>query len=80
MTVEHKKKKEYDPPIVKEIGGTFEQAMGVTSNCATGVSFGSGDSCTNGSAPAGGGCSTGSRDQGCSGGGSDAACATGWGG
>lgn len=63
------KKKAYEPPVIKEIGGVFEQAMGVSA-CTTGNFF-STDPCARGTTP-GGSCSGGSLDQACAGGGSDA--------
>jgi hypothetical protein len=63
------KKKAYEPPLIREIGGVFEQAMGVSA-CATGNFF-STDPCARGTTP-GGGCANGSVDQACAGGGSDA--------
>ena len=30
MTDKEKKKKKYEPPVVREIGGVFDQAMGVS--------------------------------------------------
>jgi hypothetical protein len=62
------KKKRYEPPVIREIGGVFEQAMGVSA-CNTGQFF-SIDPCARGLTP-GGGCSNGQYDQLCSGGGSD---------
>ena len=70
MSNSKKTKKQYEPPIVKEIGGIFEQAMGV-SQCTTGSRF-SGAGCNGGGIPAGdcpGGpsnfsCQTGSSDTG----------------
>ncbi len=51
-----KKKKVYEPPMVKEIGGVFEQAMGLScvigaifSDCAGGPRFG--EACRGGRAP-----------------------------
>ena len=51
-----KKKKVYEPPMVKEIGGVFEQAMGLScvvgtvfSDCAVGPRFG--EACPGGLAP-----------------------------
>ena len=63
------KKKKYEPPVVKEIGGIYEQAMGV-SNCTTGSFFAS-DPCRAGLTPAGVGCRRGLIDQGCLTGGTD---------
>lgn len=59
MAIEQKKKKKYEPPMVKEIGGVFEQALGLT--CTTGGSFASGE-CTGGISPSTGGCSLGQQD------------------
>jgi len=64
-----KKKKAYEPPMVKEIGGVFEQAMGLSA-CATGALFQAdcaaggafGQPCRGGLAPAGG-CPGGPIDQ-----------------
>ena len=71
-----KKKKEYKPPQVKEIGGIFEQAMGV-SQCTTGSSFTT-SPCARGVTPAGG-CPGGPVNQGCFGGGTDTGgCARGF--
>lgn len=61
-------KKKYEPPVIREIGGVFEQAMGV-SDCTTGNFFTT-DPCTGGGTPSGG-CSGGSVDQACFGGGGD---------
>ena len=70
-----KRKKPYEPPIVREIGSVFEQAMGV-SQCAAGNSF-SGGGCTGGRQP-GGGCPGGPVNQACALGPSDSgACARG---
>jgi hypothetical protein len=66
---DREKKKGYEPPQVKEIGGVFEQAMGLsncvtgslfTANCAAGGSFGA--ACRGGLTPAGG-CPGGGIDQ-----------------
>mgnify|MGYP001613057084 CR=1 FL=1 len=38
MTDQQKNKKDYEPPKVKEIGGIYEQAMGI-SRCRTGGVF-----------------------------------------
>ncbi len=57
------KKKKYEPPVVKEIGGIYEQAMGV-SNCTQGSLF-STDPCSAGLTPGATGCSSGMIDQGC---------------
>ena len=78
MPVEHKKKKKYEPPIVKEIGGVFEQAMGVSS-CITGGNFTSPGDCTGGFNATGGECGGGMLDQGCIGGPSNTDCGGGWG-
>jgi len=65
------KKKKYEPPVVREIGGIYEQARGV-SNCATGSFFAT-DPCSAGLTPGGGtGCSGGIIDQGCLTGATDA--------
>lgn len=70
------KKKTYEPPVVREIGGAFEQAMGVSA-CATGGAFTT-DPCARGLTP-GGGCTNGALDQACAGGASDTAgCARGF--
>jgi hypothetical protein len=75
MSAKDRKNKKYEPPLVKEIGGTFEQAMGAT-QCATGGAFHAGD-CTVGTG-AQTGCSGGLADQACSGGASDqSGCNTG---
>jgi hypothetical protein len=73
----HKKKKNvYEPPIVKEIGGVFEQAMGV-SDCVTGGGF-SGVPCAGGASPLGG-CPGGPRNQACAAGATDlGACSAGF--
>lgn len=88
MPVKQKKNRKYEPPLVKEIGGVFEQAMGA-SQCVTGGTFQTGD-CPGGSG-AQTGCPGGFGDQSCSGGGSDqggcgggvgvsgGGCETGWG-
>ncbi len=72
----HKKKKNvYEPAIVKEIGGIFEQAMGI-SDCVTGGGF-SGTPCPGGASPVGG-CPGGPRNQACAAGATDlSACARG---
>jgi hypothetical protein len=62
------KKKKYEPPVVKEIGGVFQQAMGV-SQCVTGPTFTTG-TCTVGRS-ASTGCAQGNRDQACNTGASD---------
>lgn len=62
------KKKRYEPPVIREIGGVFEQAMGV-STCANGGGFISGP-CNAGQTPTGS-CSGGSLDQACFGGSGD---------
>jgi len=64
MSDSKKKKKKYEAPIVKEIGGIFEQAMGA-STCASGPGV-SIPNCSNGNAATS--CGTGNRDQGCAGG------------
>ena len=68
MTEGKPKKKKYEPPMVKEIGGVFEQAMGV-SQCTTGAAF-TGGACSPGTS-AGAGCTAGRLDQACAGGGTD---------
>jgi len=76
MAEENDNKKKYEPPMVKEIGGIFEQAMGA-SQCTTGTAFTVG-SCGSG-ASASSGCARGGFDQACSGGGSDfAGCSRGF--
>jgi hypothetical protein len=62
------RKKEYHPPVIKEVGGVFEQAMGLS--CAVGTVFsdcpggpGFGRTCPGGPAPT----------QGCPGGRTDTA-------
>lgn len=72
------KKKEYEPPIVKEIGAASEQAMGVT-QCTAGPSFAPGD-CNLGFT-ASTGCNAGFVDQGCAAGNTDVVsnCSWGWG-
>lgn len=76
MAEEKEKKKKYEPPMVREIGGIFEQAMGA-SQCTTGTAFAVG-ACARG-ASASGGCAGGAFDQACSGGGSDfAGCSRGF--
>ena len=59
MSDNQKKVKKYEPPMVKEIGGVFEQALGLT--CLAGSSF-SGTACANGPSPTTSGCATGPRD------------------
>jgi len=54
-------KKKYEPPVVKEIGGIYEQAMGVSA-CNTGSFFQ--PSCLGGTTP-GNGCGGGGWDSGC---------------
>lgn len=69
------KKKKYEPPRVKEIGGVFEQAMGA-SDCVTGGGF-SGAPCAVGLSPLGG-CPGGPRNQACAAGATDlGACSRG---
>lgn len=68
MSVDKKKRREYEPPIVKELGGVFEQALGAT-GCNAGPSFGSTE-CSTG-APVGGACTGGFGDQGCRAGNTD---------
>jgi|GEM_PF-1288213 len=76
MAEENEKKKKYEPPVVKEIGGVFEQAMGV-SQCTTGTAFTVG-ACNRG-ASASGGCAGGALDQACAmGGGDNAGCSRGF--
>ena len=66
MSDKNKKKKQYEPPEVREIGGVFEQAMGISS-CQTGGGVGAS-------------CTVGGNDVGCLAGGSDgAACSKGYG-
>jgi hypothetical protein len=67
MIPNKKKKKVYEPPMVKEIGGVFEQAMGLScvmgtvfSDCPGGTSFGA--TCPGGPAPTLG-CPGGSPDR-----------------
>ena len=77
MPASQKKNKKYEPPVVKEIGGVFEQAMGA-SQCVTGGAFQTGD-CPGG-AGAQTGCPGGFLDQGCLAGGTFGGnCSTGWG-
>ena len=68
MSDSSKKQKIYEPPVIREIGGVFEQAMGVSA-CDTGSYF-SIDPCARGLTP-GGGCNRGQYDQVCAGGSSD---------
>ena len=68
-----KKKKKYEPPMVKEIGGVFQQAMGV-SQCIAGPDFTT-TACSQGTS-AGSGCVQGTRDQACNRGASDVADCT----
>ncbi len=76
MADHKKKKKVYEPPLVKEIGGVFEQAMGV-SDCVTGAGF-SGSPCAGGASPLGG-CPGGPRNQACAAGATDlGACSAGF--
>ena len=82
MPDQTKKRKKYEPPVVKEIGGAFEQAMGV-SRCQTGGGVGGAGDCANGFTNQSGDCLTGARNQSCLAGASDAgaACQAGaWGG
>jgi hypothetical protein len=73
-----KGEKKYEPPTIKEIGGVFEQAMGV-SQCTTGGAFQAGD--CNAGTTAQTGCAGGIADQGClAGGGDTGGCSAGWGG
>ncbi|MGA1790291.1 MAG: hypothetical protein ACMUIM_02305 [bacterium] len=85
---DEKPKKQYEPPQVKEIGGDFEQAFGI-SNCVAGGAFVSSCSgggtfglpCGLGASPSGSGCSVGLSDQACAtGGGDTGACSMGTGG
>jgi hypothetical protein len=62
MSDSKKKKKEYEPPLIKEIGESFEQAMGV-SDCLIGSTF-TIISCVNGWTAVGG-CSVGQTDKVC---------------
>lgn len=88
MTEKQKKKKEYDPPIVKEIGGAFEQATGISNcmvggafmtNCVAGGPFG--QPCAIGGSPSGSGCTIGFSDQACATGSTDGgSCGMGTGG
>jgi hypothetical protein len=72
-----KEGKKYEPPMVKEIGGVFEQAMGAT-QCTTGGAFQAGD-CKAGTG-AQTGCPGGLLDQGCLAGNGDTGdCSSGWG-
>ena len=68
MSDPEKKKKEYEPPVIKEIGESFEQAMGI-SNCLVGSAFSVGP-CVMGRTAAGG-CSLGQSDRACTLGASD---------
>jgi hypothetical protein len=61
-------KRVYEPPVIREIGGVFEQAMGISA-CKTGWRF-STDPCGAGLTP-GSACSTGILDRACTRGGSD---------
>ena len=61
------KKKKYEAPMVKEIGGIFQQAMGV-SQCIAGPLFST--SCAAGRSVSTG-CAQGNRDQACNTGASD---------
>ena len=63
MSDSKKKKKEYEPPVIKEIGGSFEQAMGVSS-CLVGSLFAT-TACINGWSAVGG-CLVGQTDKVCS--------------
>ncbi len=77
MSEKEDKDKRYEPPVIKEIGGVFEQAMGA-SRCVNGATFQAGD-CPGG-VGAQSGCPGGTLDQACLGGGSDTGgCTTGWG-
>jgi len=64
------KKKKYEPPVAKEIGGIYEQAQGVSA-CTTGSLFDTA-ACEFGVTPGGVGCSGGPIDQGCFTGATDA--------
>ena len=71
-----KGEKKYEPPTVKEIGGVFEQAMGV-SQCSIGQAFTAGDCKVGTTAQTG--CAFGTVDQGCwAGSGDTGACSAGW--
>jgi hypothetical protein len=71
-----KREKKYEPPTVKEIGGVFEQAMGV-SQCTTGGALTAGD--CKGGATAQTGCAFGVTDQACRAGAGDTGpCSAGW--
>lgn len=71
-----KRKKPYEPPVVREIGSVFEQAMGV-SQCTGGNSF-TGGGCGGGGQP-GGDCPGGSNNRSCVTGPSDGgACSRGF--
>lgn len=82
------RKKQYEAPKVKEIGGDFEQAFGISNctvggafviDCAAGGTFG--QPCGIGGSPSGTGCAIGFSDQACAAGGSDGgACSMGTGG
>ena len=70
-------KRKYEPPVVKEIGDTFEQAMGA-SQYVSGGAFQTGE-CPGGSG-ASSGCPGGFLDQACLGGGTDGGgCTSGYG-
>ena len=73
-----KGEKTYQPPTVKEIGGNFEQALGISNctvggafvlDCAAGTAFS--EPCGFGGVPSGSGCSVGLSDQACATGGGD---------
>ena len=71
-----KGEKKYEPPTVKEISGTFEQAMGV-SQCSAGGAFTAGD--CKGGQTAQTGCAFGLTDQACrAGAGDGGGCTVGW--
>ena len=69
-----KRKKPYEPPLVREIGSVFEQAMGV-SQCTAGNTFSG--ACARGAQPSGG-CPGGPANRACVGGPTDTgACSRG---
>ena len=78
MPIEHKRRKKYEPPIVKEIGGAFDQAMGATA-CVTGGNVSDPGACPGGFTAQGGGCGGGALDQGCLVGPTNTDCGGGWG-
>ena len=61
MSLKQKKDRKYEPPLVKEIGGVYEQAMGV-SQCNAGPFVA--EDCPGGGSPQGG-CPGGGFDQEC---------------